>query len=148
MILESMNYMVSHVTVFNWMIKFAQQLSKQKRQMSFSNIWHVDEKFVRVRGCKEFAYLWVVIDDKNNIIAMGEVGMDFHWADKEKTGQEQADIFRKIVKFAVKLGKPLVVHSWEAEEECLNILEEEIKNKEIPVIQHCFGGRKSMGINE
>ena len=70
MILESMNYMVSHVTVFNWMIKFAQQLSKQKRQMAFSNIWHVDEKFVRVRGCKEFAYLWVVIDNKNSIIAV------------------------------------------------------------------------------
>ena len=82
--------------------------------------------------------------NKDKIIAVGEVGMDFHWADKEKTGQEQAEIFRKVVKFAVKLGKPLVVHSWEAEEECLNILEEEIKNKEIPVINHCFGGRKSL----
>ena len=72
MVQESMNVVVSHVAIFNWMIKFAQQLSKQKRTMSFSNIWHVDEKFVKVKGKKkkEWSYLWVVIDDRNNIIAV------------------------------------------------------------------------------
>ena len=65
-----MNFIFSHVSVFNWSKKFAQLLSKLQRSRSFSNIWHVDEKFIRVRGSKDdFAYLWVVIDDKNNIIA-------------------------------------------------------------------------------
>ena len=67
---ETMNFTLSHVTVFNWMKKFAHLLSKQRRIISFSNIWHVDEKFVKVKGCKDFAYLWVVIDDKNSIIAV------------------------------------------------------------------------------
>ena len=50
--------------------KFAYLLSKLQRSKGFSNVWHVDEKFVRVKGSKDkFAYLWVVIDDKNNIIA-------------------------------------------------------------------------------
>ena len=67
---ETMNFIFSHVSVFNWSKKFAQLLSKLQRSRSFSNIWHVDEKFIRVRGSKgDFAYLWVVIDDKNNIIA-------------------------------------------------------------------------------
>lgn len=70
MVQETMNFTASHVTIFNWMKKFAHLLSKQKRPMPFSNIWHVDEKFVRVRGCKDFAYLWVVMDDKNSIVAV------------------------------------------------------------------------------
>lgn len=82
--------------------------------------------------------------NKDAVHCIGEVGMDFHSADKEKTYQQQAENFRKIIRFAVKINKPLVVHSRKAEEECLQILEEEIKNKEIPVILHCFSGRKSL----
>lgn len=81
---------------------------------------------------------------KQEVIAIGEVGMDFFWAKKEGTYEQQADNFRKIIRFAIKIKKPIVIHSRKAEEECLQILEEEIKNKEIPVIQHCFSGRKSL----
>ena len=82
--------------------------------------------------------------NKEAVHCIGEVGMDFHWADKEKTYAQQAENFRKIIRFAIKIKKPLVIHSRKAEEECLQILEQEIKNKEIPVIQHCFSGRKSL----
>ncbi|MDO8511202.1 MAG: TatD family hydrolase [Nanoarchaeota archaeon] len=90
---------------------------------------------------KEFKFIEQNID---KVTSIGEVGADFHWADKEKTYAQQADNFRKIIRFAIKIKKPLVIHSRKAEEECLQILEEEIKNKEIPVIQHCFSGRKSL----
>lgn len=34
-----------------------------------TGVWHVDEKFIRVRGSKgDFAYLWVVADSKNHIL--------------------------------------------------------------------------------
>ena len=82
--------------------------------------------------------------NKDKIVSIGEVGMDFHWADKEKTHAQQAENFRKIIRFAIKIKKPLVIHSRKAEEECLQILEEEIKNHEIPIIQHCFSGRKAL----
>lgn len=88
---------------------------------------------------KEFKF---IESHKDQIVAIGEVGLDFHW-DKEHH-QEQMEIFRKIIRFAIRIKKPLVVHTWDAEEECLNILEEEIKNKEIPVVLHCFSGRKSL----
>ncbi len=83
-------------------------------------------------------------EHKDQIVAVGEVGMDFHWADKETTFAEQAENFRKIIRFCIKIKKPIVIHSRKAEEECLDILEQEIKTKEIPVIQHCFSGRKSL----
>lgn len=71
LLLETLQFKPSHVSVYRWAIKFANYLANLKRSRSFSNIWHVDEKFIRVRGSKDdFAYLWVVIDDKNNIIAV------------------------------------------------------------------------------
>jgi len=82
--------------------------------------------------------------NKDVVVAIGEVGMDFHWADKDKTYAQQADNFRQIIRFAIKLKKPLVIHSRKAERECLEILEQEIKNKEIPVINHCFSGKKNL----
>jgi len=82
-------------------------------------------------------------EKKDEIIAIGEIGMDFHWADKEKTLSQQTEIFRKILRLAIKVKKPVIIHAWKSEEECLNVLDEEI-NDEIPVVLHCFGGRKSL----
>lgn len=90
---------------------------------------------------EQFAF---ITKNLSEVAAIGEVGMDFYWADKEKTYAEQAENFRKIIRFAIKIKKPLIIHSRKAEEECLEILEQEIKNKEIPVVQHCFSGRKSL----
>jgi transposase-like protein len=63
----------SHVTVYNWVLKFAPKLVQIEKSMplQFTKIWHVDEKFIRVRGSKDpFAYLWVVADSNSNIIAI------------------------------------------------------------------------------
>ncbi len=88
---------------------------------------------------EEFVFLE---KNKSKITAIGEIGMDFHWASKEETRQKQSENFRKIIRFAKKLQKPIIVHSRQAEEECLEILAEEIKQQEIPVVNHCFSGRK------
>ena len=78
---------------------------------------------------------------QDQIVAIGEVGLDYHW-DKTHHSQQIA-IFKKIIKFALKIKKPLIIHTWEAEEECLNILESEVKHQ-IPILLHCFGGRKAL----
>lgn len=79
-----------------------------------------------------------------NVTAIGEIGMDFYWAKKEETHGKQAENFRKIIRFAKEIKKPIVIHSRKAEEECIVILREEVPNKEIAIIQHCFSGRKSL----
>ena len=85
---------------------------------------------------KEFKF---IEENKDKIVAVGEVGLDYHW-DKDNH-QEQQEIFRKVIRFCEKIQKPIIVHTWEAEEDCVNILEEEAK---VPVILHCFGGRKAL----
>lgn len=70
MLKEILCFLVSHKTIYEWTVKFACLMSKRRTLISVSNIWHADEKFVRVKGCKDFAYFWVVMDDKNSIIAV------------------------------------------------------------------------------
>lgn len=90
---------------------------------------------------KEFSFME---KNKEKIIAIGEIGMDFHWVTKEETFQQQAENFRKVIRFARKLQKPIVIHSRDAEEECVQILSEEIQHQEISVVNHCFSGRKEI----
>ena len=63
---------VSHVTVWNWCMKFISLLVLWASLIDTNceKLWHVDEKFIRVRGSKDkFAYLFVVCDSKNKILA-------------------------------------------------------------------------------
>lgn len=89
---------------------------------------------------QEFEFIEKNID---RVISIGEVGMDFHWASKEDTYEKQAENFRRIIHFAIKIKKPLVIHSRKAERECLEILEREVHG-EIPVVNHCFSGKKNL----
>ena len=76
-------------------------------------------------------------DNQDKIIAIGEVGMDF------KNGSDaiyQEELFRKTIKLAIKLDKPIVIHSRKAEVKVIDILEE-YKFKKI--VMHCFGGKHS-----
>lgn len=64
---------VSHVTVWNWCMKFISLLVLWASLINpdYEKLWHVDEKFIKVRGSKDkFAYLFVVIDSKNKILAV------------------------------------------------------------------------------
>jgi TatD DNase family protein len=87
---------------------------------------------------KEFKF---IEENKDKIIAIGEIGLDYHW-DKNHH-EEQKEVFRKVLRLAIKLNKPVIIHTWAGEEDCINILEEEVQDK-VPVILHCFGGRKSL----
>ena len=77
--------------------------------------------------------------NKKSIVAIGEVGMDFKWDVKEKEKQEKT--FRKFIKLAKELDKPIIVHSRKAEEECIKILEDEKARK---IVMHCFSGNSKL----
>lgn len=70
---------VSHQSIYNWAISFTKLMDKLPRFMpnNFTNVWHVDEKFVRVADNSKdkkqdikFSYLWVISDSNSNIIAV------------------------------------------------------------------------------
>lgn len=69
------------------------------------------------------------------VIAVGETGLDYFYAPETKTVQK--DSFRKHVRVATQLDKPLIIHTREAQEDTLNILKAESAEK-VGGILHCF----------
>src|SRR3989338_410202 len=75
---------------------------------------------------------------RKNIFAVGEIGMDFKNAHDKKV---QENVFVSQLGLAEDIGKPVVIHSREAEKEVIDIME---KMKQGKVLLHCFHGRKSL----
>lgn len=70
------------------------------------------------------------------VVGIGETGLDFYrdWSPKEK----QRESFELHIEVALEVGKPLVIHSREAGEECLSILERKGASK-VGGVFHCYG---------
>ncbi len=80
-----------------------------------------------------------ILKNREKIVSLGECGMDFQW-DKVHH-QKQKENFEKIIAFAEKLNKPLIIHSRKAELECVEMLESSKLKK---IVMHCFSGRKHL----
>jgi TatD DNase family protein len=72
---------------------------------------------------KELSGLTSVIqEEKKNVDAIGEIGLDYHWADNETKRKFQVISFKKQIELANELKKPLIIHSREAIRECVDML--------------------------
>ena len=98
------------------------------------------ESFVRdVEPFKVEEMLAFIEQHKDNCIAVGEVGLDYHWI-KDKQ-EEMKGVFQQVIELVEKLKKPIVIHSRKAEQDCVDMLESSTIRK---VMMHSFGGNKKL----
>jgi TatD DNase family protein len=69
------------------------------------------------------------------VAAVGEIGLDYHY-DHSPRGT-QRDVFAQLIALARELRKPIVVHTREAANDTLDILERE-QARDVGGIIHCF----------
>jgi len=78
---------------------------------------------------------------EKNIVAIGEIGLDYYWI-KEKLWQEkQKELMARFIELSHQLNMPLVVHSRDAMADTVYILEKHGAKK---VLMHLFGKRKML----
>jgi TatD DNase family protein len=71
------------------------------------------------------------------VVAIGEVGLDFY---RDLSPRPvQVEVFRRLLRLARDVGKPVIVHDREAHEDVLAMLTQE-RAGEVGVIMHCFSG--------
>jgi len=76
-------------------------------------------------------------NQKSRIIAIGEIGLDYHWVKDKDLRDKQIEMFKEFLLLARELKKPIMVHSRDAESDTIKIIEEfQFRD----VIMHCFGG--------
>tara|TARA_B100001564_G_C20587428_1_gene646203 strand:- start:41 stop:817 length:777 start_codon:yes stop_codon:yes gene_type:complete len=74
------------------------------------------------------------------IIGIGESGLDFYYNHSDK--KDQIKCFEEHIIAAQKTQLPLIVHTRNAEEETLKILQNKLKKKNFKILIHCFTGSK------
>lgn len=71
------------------------------------------------------------------MVAIGEIGLDYYRNHSPK--ETQKEIFRKQIRLAREVGLPVIIHNREADQDVIQILQEE-NAAEIGGIMHCFTG--------
>jgi TatD DNase family protein len=76
-----------------------------------------------------------LIKSHEKIIAIGECGLDFHYPDYNPIRQK--DAFKAQIELALEYNRALIIHTRNASEETLKIIDE-YKNNSLRGIFHCF----------
>ena len=78
-----------------------------------------------------------LVDDPK-VVAIGEIGLDYHWVKDPVQREKQKEWFIKQINFANEHKKPISIHNREAFEDCLNILKEH--RPQYSGVMHCYSG--------
>ncbi|MBK5255034.1 MAG: TatD family hydrolase [Vicinamibacteria bacterium] len=78
---------------------------------------------------------------KRAVCAIGEIGLDFHYDHSPRDQQEEA--FRRQIRIARAVRLPVIIHSREADDLTLRVLQEE-KASEVGGVIHCFTGTQTL----
>jgi TatD DNase family protein len=68
-------------------------------------------------------------------VAYGEIGLDYHYDLSEREVQQR--VFARQVEVALAAGKPLIIHTREAEDDTLVLMKEHVP-RDWPIHVHCF----------
>jgi len=71
----------------------------------------------------------------DQIVAIGEVGLDYYWVKDTKSRDYQSQAFTEFIRLAAEVELPIVVHSRDAEFDAIRVLREEGGTR---VQLHCF----------
>ena len=83
-----------------------------------------------------------LVRSSEKVIAWGEIGLDYYYDHSPR--DVQRTVFIRQIRTARELGLPIIIHSREANEETVEILEKECSYDRFCGIMHCFGGTAEM----
>lgn len=96
----------------------AAQLTEEKLHQLWQAVWNMQEE----------------------LVAVGEVGPDFHHVKDPHLRERQLLVLESALVQAESLNLPLVIHARRAEEAALEV----VSRSRIPVLFHCFSGSKQV----
>jgi len=80
-------------------------------------------------------YADLLADKENKIVGIGEIGLDYHYPHYDK--QQQYKAFEQQIQLALDHNLPVVIHTRDAGQEVLDVLEQ-FKQDSLRGIIHCF----------
>ena len=115
----------------------------------FQNIMNKAEKFTCVKPVlgiypdfakKDDSYINKAIEfieqNSEKISAIGEIGLDYHYEKTPTIVNRQKEVFIKFIQLAIKLNKPIVVHSRDAHQDTYDIIKQYCTSMKVYI--HCY----------
>ena len=112
----------------------AKTLAEQYEEIYFSAGFHPSELDKYQDG--DLERLRLLCQDEK-CIAVGEIGLDYHFDDNPPK-QTQRELFIQQMQLADELGLPIVVHSRDAAQETLQLLQEHAALLKKGGLMHCY----------
>lgn len=84
-------------------------------------------------------YLEKVRKNKEKIVAIGEIGLDYDWLPEPAEQEKSRELFAEMLELAKELNLPVVIHSRNSHKDVLDILEKHQMQK---VYLHMWGGHQ------
>ncbi|UCD07825.1 MAG: TatD family hydrolase [Candidatus Aenigmatarchaeota archaeon] len=91
-------------------------------------------------GTDHEGVLKLIEENRDKIVGVGECGLDYHWEKDPGKREEQKKIFQKFIDITKKTNIPLVIHSWDAEQECFDM----VRDSGVRCVFHCYSGSKEL----
>ena len=88
----------------------------------------------------------LISDISNNLkcVGVGECGLDYHFGNEDKEKQKLSFITQ--IKVARDKKLPLIIHSRDADQDMINILQDEYRKGPFKAILHCFSSGKELAL--
>ena len=81
----------------------------------------------------------LILDKANKCVALGEIGLDYHYPDTNK--EMQMRYFEGQMNLAEELDIPVVIHDRESHEDVMNVIR---RHPKVKGVLHSFSGSKEM----
>ena len=112
-------------------VKLAEQYDFIYATIGFhpENIFDIDDQIL---------YETLELSKNPKVVAIGEIGLDYHWSKDPGKREKQKEYFIKQIEFANKVGLPISIHSRDAFQETLEILK--LHKPLHGGVMHCYSG--------
>ncbi|WP_457563684.1 TatD family hydrolase [Caminibacter pacificus] len=68
-------------------------------------------------------------------VAVGEIGLDYHWVKEPEKRQKQIELFHRQIEISKEYDKPIIVHIRDATEDSVKVIE---AHPDIKGVFHCY----------
>ncbi len=82
--------------------------------------------------------------NEKNAVAVGEIGLDYFYDFCPKDIQQSA--FRSQIQIALENQLPMIIHNRQADDDIINILDEEHKTEPVNAVLHCFSSSPEIAL--
>jgi len=87
-------------------------------------------------------YLDFIREHADDILAVGEIGLDKHWFKDKKENERFEKVFIQCLELSKELDLPAILHLRKTEEDGFKIV---LENKIEKAVFHCYGGNITLG---